>query len=297
MAIRANHNLYPGINPHLNSALQQPGGGWQSFHADFITYLREYLDTVLPENYYASSETSLQIGRFDAETGGQIGKQETMRPDVTLFSERRSSARIQEQAPTKTATLTIPIAETVDDEEVLNSIVIYKLLGNLEAEKPIVRVEVFSPNNKTPISVVKAYRQRRITTLRSGLRLVEIDLLHETPPILRQIASYPEQNPDAFPYMLLMSDPGIEWTRGSTSVFGFGILDSIPVLEVPLDGTDRVTVDITTAYNDTIQRSRRWRKLIDYAQTPANFAAYTSADQQRIAALMSTIASEQVSNE
>jgi len=29
MPIRADRNMYPGINPHLNSALQQSGGGWQ----------------------------------------------------------------------------------------------------------------------------------------------------------------------------------------------------------------------------------------------------------------------------
>jgi hypothetical protein len=49
MSIRSEKNLYPGINPHLNSFLQQKGGGWQSFHKDYITYLREALDVLLPE--------------------------------------------------------------------------------------------------------------------------------------------------------------------------------------------------------------------------------------------------------
>ncbi len=33
MSIQADTNLYPGINPHLNSRLQQHNGGWKGFHS------------------------------------------------------------------------------------------------------------------------------------------------------------------------------------------------------------------------------------------------------------------------
>jgi hypothetical protein len=60
-------NRYPGINPHLNSALQQRGGGWRSFHAAYLIHLFDWLDEILPENYCVTPEESLQIGVYDSE--------------------------------------------------------------------------------------------------------------------------------------------------------------------------------------------------------------------------------------
>ncbi|PJF41292.1 MAG: hypothetical protein D6737_05215 [Chloroflexi bacterium] len=36
MAIHVDKNLYLGVNPHLNSALQNQHGEWPSFHKDYI---------------------------------------------------------------------------------------------------------------------------------------------------------------------------------------------------------------------------------------------------------------------
>jgi hypothetical protein len=40
MPIHSNHNLYPGVNAHLNSLLQQKNGRWQSFHGAHIEHLQ-----------------------------------------------------------------------------------------------------------------------------------------------------------------------------------------------------------------------------------------------------------------
>jgi hypothetical protein len=60
MPIHSKTNLYPGINAHLNSFLQQEGGGWESFHAEHIIDLRRVLAQTLPRGYYAVAEKSLQ---------------------------------------------------------------------------------------------------------------------------------------------------------------------------------------------------------------------------------------------
>ena len=54
-------NQFAGINPHLNSYLQQPDGGWETFHARHISDIATTLDDMLPPNYYAVEEKSLQI--------------------------------------------------------------------------------------------------------------------------------------------------------------------------------------------------------------------------------------------
>lgn len=39
MAICTPLNLYPGVNAHLNSFLQSEGGGWESFHAQYLVMI------------------------------------------------------------------------------------------------------------------------------------------------------------------------------------------------------------------------------------------------------------------
>jgi hypothetical protein len=45
-----NRNRYPGINPHLNSALQQKS--WKTFHIAHITHLSEDIAVHLPKGYF-----------------------------------------------------------------------------------------------------------------------------------------------------------------------------------------------------------------------------------------------------
>ncbi|MCA9914916.1 MAG: DUF4058 family protein [Anaerolineae bacterium] len=51
---------YPGVNAHLNSFLQQPDGGWESFMAGHMVHIWHELDQLLPQQYYALAIYSLQ---------------------------------------------------------------------------------------------------------------------------------------------------------------------------------------------------------------------------------------------
>jgi len=64
MGITSRKNQYPGINPHLNSALQ--ARSWRGFHTLHLADLVRLLDDVLPPNYFTASEESLQITPVDA---------------------------------------------------------------------------------------------------------------------------------------------------------------------------------------------------------------------------------------
>jgi hypothetical protein len=84
MAIRSKTNLYPGINPHLNSALQQVEGDWQSFHAYHIIKIADTLNEILPEAYYAKPEQSLQIKINDPP----LERNSKRRADILVSRER-----------------------------------------------------------------------------------------------------------------------------------------------------------------------------------------------------------------
>jgi hypothetical protein len=293
MAIHSAKNLYPGINPHLNSALQKRNAGWQSFHADHISHIRETLDTLLPDAYYVASEVSLQIGTYDPDTDEPVTRPGLTRPDIAIFRRSSSSGKSTSWSGI-TPTLTVPVAATFDDDEDITSIIIYRLEAGEYPGRPVTRIELLSPANKPPGSHYKAYMRKRTETLQLGIRLVEIDYLHERRPLLADIPSYANRQTGAFPYHLIVSDPRPSADEGPTDIYSFGIFDPPPAVAIPLDDTDSIMVDFGLLYQRTFESSRLFREiLVDYTQEPVNFASYTESDQKIISERMTEIAAEQ----
>lgn len=298
MAIRADHNLYPGINPHLNSALQQRGGGWRGFHSRHITHISEALDRILPFGYFTADETSIQIGAYDPDTDQPAAPPSLNVPDITVYHGfQHESGGDTLSSSTSAPTMTLPVIETLLEEHNIPGIMIYRLTDNAPGRQAVTRIELLSPSNKYPNSYYYPYLAKRGETLLSGLCLVEIDYIHEYRPILEAIPSYANFENSAYPYHILVSNPHPTLDQGVTKIYGFGVLDHMPTFEIPLLGSERISLDLGAVYNHTFRSFRLYTQGTDYAQTPANFAAYTSADQQRIAAFMASIASEQTSYE
>src|SRR5688572_11724483 len=121
-------NLYPGINPHLNSALQQRGGGWRSFHAYYLIMIADTLNEILPENYYAKPEDSLQVMTYDSDKSPD---KDSSTADTLIYKTgtpvRRREPVYSAQAATPTLTLPLP---QFDDEEELTALIIYSAPEN-----------------------------------------------------------------------------------------------------------------------------------------------------------------------
>jgi hypothetical protein len=281
MSIKADHNLYPGINPHLNSALQQPGGGWQSFHTYHLILLAQHVNAALPLTYYAQPEASLQIRIYDPP----VERDSPHRPDMLIS---RLAGRAE--TPSVTAihlapTHVLALDEALDPFDDLVALVIY------QDDRPVTRIELLSPANKWPGSYYHTYIGKRAEALHSGLRVIEIDFLHERRPTLTTIPDYSTREAEALPYHILVMDPRLMREEGPVKEYGFGISDPLPVLSLPLDGTDVVPVDFGSVYQQTL-RERPYPHRIDYAQEPANMSAYTEADQAAIRAYMARIREE-----
>lgn len=268
-------NPYPGINAHLNSALQQEG--WEGFHTKHLTHLADYLDSVLPPEYYAANEDSLQIGHYYPFERDPIIRTKS---DINIYHTGQPSARIGESSAADTPTLVLPIAE----EDYVTSVVIYK-----GKKQPVTRIELLSPSNKPPAVFYRDhYLPKRDAVLLAGTCLVEIDYLHQTRPILYRIPSYPDRDERAYPYYIAVTDPRPDYEQGMIKVYGFGILDKLPVIDIPLDGNDTVRVDFGTVYNRTFENTRLfWQIYAEYSEPPVNFDAYTPADQEKITKFLS----------
>lgn len=287
MPIRLRENPYQGVNAHLNSYLQNEPGGWESFHAEHIIDIARIVNANLPAGYYTRPEKSLQISEFDPLA--QIERISRTRPHVTIYdlsSTSASSALMGGATPT----ITIPIAATLVDEDFLTGIVIYSVGQGTEPGKPVTRIELLSPANKPGGSHHRQYVAKRQETLKSNLRLVEIDYLYETRPAIPNSPSYPDSAPGAFPYTIFLSDPRPSLTEGQTQGYGFVVDSPIPILKLPLSGNDAVTVDFGAAYLQTFNDSTFYPIAVDYEQKPMRFETYSPDDQRRIESRMAAIA-------
>lgn len=233
-------NVYPGINPHLNSRLQSPGGGWESFHTVFINKLTDHLEMKLAHNYCPYIEIALQSNEFEI------------------------------------------------DEDQIMGIVIYRFeLGDLPGE-PITRIELLSPGNTPGGAHHPQYMHSRRVTLQAGLRLVEIDFLHETRPVIPTIPIYGADE-NAYLYHLIVSDPRPSLAHGQAQVYGFRVCETVPVINLPLHGQDQVTVDFGAVYDQSFENRRAFQLMTDYTTQPIRIDTYDAVDQNCIQQVMADI--------
>jgi hypothetical protein len=291
MPIHSKTNLYPGINAHLNSYLQQEGGGWESFHAEHIIDLRRVLAQTLPEGYYAVAEKSLQITPLTwlGDGGGR-----TVRPDVTVVQK----SPVSRSTTPANALLAAPISVypgrvlVADPDDEMVGIVVYRQeMGRLPG-RPVTRIELLSPANKPPSDGYRQYSSKRQQTLESGVVLIEVDYLHQTPSANPLIPDYSKRQPGAFPYNITIDIPQPTPSDGKVEHYGMGVDEALLTLSVPLLDADFAPLDFQEAYTRTIESGSFFDFAIDYDADPVNFDRYREDDQVKIGALLETIRRE-----
>jgi hypothetical protein len=277
-------NLYPGVNAHLNSFLQQPGGDWEMFHSKHINVLQEYLDPRLPPNYYAVIEKSLQVSVLPPSA--DLSRR--TRPDVAILQTQPSApmpAPLMADASAPVATY--PLMDLLTDDDFgYQAVVVYRLDAGDMPGFPVTRFEILSPSNKPPSADYEQYRLRRMRTLRADVTLVEIDYLHQTPPVNPRLASYADGDPDALPYYITVDVPRPTPTQGTVQVFGAQVDTPLPRIHIPLAEDAVVRIDFTEVYNMVFERMRAFSLLVDYDVDPVAFDRYQADDQRKIRTLL-----------
>jgi hypothetical protein len=197
---RSLSNPYQGVNAHLHSLAQNPQRNpsiGTSLHASHIGHITDALNAVLPPHYIARSEQSLQIWSEEITTGDEssIGP----RPDSAIFRTGTSSSARPEVAQREVdpTVRIISIRELLDEKDALiPSTVVYRLDAHEVVGEPVTRLELLSESNKKGGAGYLGYLRNRLTVLRSGASLIELDYLHRTPSPLPGIPAYPDE-PDS----------------------------------------------------------------------------------------------------
>jgi hypothetical protein len=286
MDLFSRHNLYPGINAHLNSFLQETGGGWSGFHTHHLVHIFEAINLVLPKGYYAVLEQSLQITEDFASIEPQLRRRKPM-PDITIV-ERYQAQGTQQVLSNAIPTLIFALEET-SEEEYASAIVIYELMGQNYPGKPLTRLELLSNANKPPHKYHADYLSKRHQTLQSGIVLVEVDYLHQKRPIVWQVPSYIDLDSDSYPYYVLISLPQPTLQEGSGSVFGIEVTSPLPVIDIPLGTKNTISLAFQTIYNRTYEANRLYSEMVNYAEEPINMDRYHTDDQAKIRAVLQVI--------
>jgi hypothetical protein len=291
MPIRSRKNQYRGVNAHLNSLLQNTPGEWESFHASHIVDIARTLNQFLPAGYEARVEKSLQIRELTLNEEGVRERRRSPQPDVTIVDvEGSHQTGRSSSSAAAVAEITAPVIDTmdVDPERLLNAVVIYRVDEGSIMGKPVTRIELLSPANKPPAEGYKQYREKRNSTLNSGMPLVEIDYLHQTPPVAKNLEPYPQAGSRA--YVLIVNDPRPSIYQGLSHLSLFDVDAPICCVDIPLDdGEYLAKFDFGIAYNATFENTPTYARIVDYEQEPPSFDAYSAEDQQRIRARMAAI--------
>jgi hypothetical protein len=284
MPVRSPKNEYRGVNAHLHSHFQN-AGGWEGFHTAHITDLARAISRALPGGYSVELEQSLQLREFHPDTSERLRRPQ---PDMTIFQRERGWSPAP--AGNLAATVTQPLIATVELPEAyyLTAAVIYKILNDSVLGRPILRLELLSPSNKQGTDRI-AYLDRRYKTLQSGLALAEIDYLHESPPVVNRLGSYRDREPGAYAYHITVSSPIPTFAEGIATIYGFGVDDPIPTVDLPLDAHRSIAIDLNAVYHVTFERISAYSYRVDYEQLPANFDRYSAADQDRIRFVMARV--------
>lgn len=277
-------NPYSGINAHVNSILQTAGtddqpATWTGFHAAHIINLMEALNAVLPENYAAVGEHSLQSRSEDNEGAMVVSRPQ---PDVTVFRQGQGAAvaEMVEIAPSWEAKL----EATIDPEDLMTAVIVRKLTEQSRFGIPVLRIELLSPSNKYDGRHYSAYRSRRNEALETNVPLVEIDYLHESISPIMGLPRYPD-NPKSAPYTIAIHDNRNGVQDGFTRVFGWKLGQILPKLSLPLDADKSVLLDFDPIYQHTYERGR-WGRLLDLGVEPPRLSSYREDDQDSIRAIM-----------
>ncbi|MCS6870082.1 MAG: DUF4058 family protein [Anaerolineae bacterium] len=290
MSIRTRRNPYTGVNAHLNSLLRSVPCEWESFHAAHIVDLTRALNARLPSGYEARTERSLQIREVALSEDAAEARRQRPQPDGTGFEVEKRSAH-SPISGTPPAALVLSVLETtdVDPEAFLSAVVIYQIQEDNLFGTPITRVELLSPANKPHGASYAQYREKRNAAQRSRMPLVEIDYLHQSPPVIKSLPSYSDRQPNAYPYTVIVSDPRPTLSEGVARLYLFGANALVPLIDIPLVGDDVFTVfDLGAVYNTTYPQTLTCVRVADYSALPLNFERYAPEAQALLRASMAT---------
>lgn len=226
---------FPGMDPFLEHSLFFPG-----LHGSLHVYIREALQLVLPEPYFADVKERLWV-----ETSARY-----IEPDTDVVHGGNGGEGLPEggvAVATQLRTRTRPLVFQVTDDERSELYVEISTRSPAGSERVVTTIEVLSLSNKTRGEKGQAlYLAKQREILASDIHLVEIDLLrggeHTTPMSLDRL----RLKAGTFDYHVSLH----RFDRpGQFFIYPWRLEDPLPEIAIPLlPGDGEVPLDLQAVF-------------------------------------------------
>jgi Protein of unknown function (DUF4058) len=247
---------FPGMDPYLERH-------WGDVHQALITYIRDQLQAILPDDLRARMQERVYIEspdwRHEYYPDVRVIEQ-PRRPSAgggTAVAEPASISRADDGAPTPA----LPIVIHLDAEPVTEGYI--EIIDVKSGHRVITSIEVLSPANKHAGEGQRLFLQKRDDMKRAGVNIVEIDLLRGGDRVLmvpvEQIP--PSHRTDYQVCVWCASQPG------SVLVYKASLRERLPIMMIPLRPTDPEALLDIQAVLDLCYRNGGYHD-IDYTVEP-----------------------------
>jgi hypothetical protein len=175
------HHLIQGPFPNQVDPFAESGRYFQQLHSEIISHLLGQLQNpLLAMGYIAGRETSLQIA-------------EQRQPDIYVqrqTHEPTQSRQIWSYSQAAASVLAEPGLKFEGSEPELDALHIKEL----ETGRLVTIIEIVSPRNKTELSLIEDYQERRTRLLQREVNIVEVDLTRSVKRLVHDVLV------DTYPY-------------------------------------------------------------------------------------------------
>jgi Protein of unknown function (DUF4058) len=234
---------FPGMDPYLEGYL------WPDVHNRMAAVISELLAPQIAPKYVARLEL-YTVDDSSPET--EVG---IMYPDVEILK-RNNLLKEPEVAYGSRVVITEPTVIIASNKAIHLNIPVIEI-RDVAKNQLITAIEILSPVNKRKPGL-EPYQEKRMDLHRSGVHLLEIDLLRRgTRPFVHP--RLPQSD-----YLALLMRAG---TR-KTEAWAFSVNEDLPVLPVPLVAPDPdAKLDLKQALDLIYERSL-YQLSIDYQKDP-----------------------------
>jgi hypothetical protein len=217
--------LFPGMDPHLESPAVWPG-----FHDAFLFCVREVLQPLLPDRYYAEIRQREELGLADDACVSGV------------------------------ATVPKHLVIARQEPRTVNFVEIREGAGG----RLVTVIEMVSPSNKVPGEDRDAFERKQAEIFASDANWMEIDLLRRG----KRLGGSPRVDihcrARGHDYVVVVSRSEKRSPRIDLEIYGFTVRDSLPTVAVPLRQPDPdVRLDLGRAFRRAYETGP-YRKIVRY---------------------------------
>jgi hypothetical protein len=212
---------------------------WRDVHTSLMIYVRDQLQSQLPSDLMARVEESVTVDEDD--------RQRTIYPDVRMIEEHEPSSTAFEASPAAVAVAEPLLIKREDEAPTDRHVEILDAHGRI-----VTAIEIISPTNKADFDSRNLYRRKQREYLKSGINLVEIDLIRGGEHVLAVSLEHVKK---PLPPYLICVRRAIE--PDLSVVYGAALQERLPVVPIPLRATDRdVALDLQELIETCYERGR-----------------------------------------